>query len=30
VVAWQKSRSIYIKDPNGYEIELSEVWGGGL
>ena len=29
-VVWQKSRSIYIKDPNGYEIELSEVWGGGL
>ena len=27
---WEKSRSIYIKDTNGYEIELSEVFGGGL
>jgi len=27
---WEKSRSIYIKDPNGYEIELSETFGGGL
>jgi len=25
-----KSRSIYITDPNGYEIELSEHLGGGL
>jgi catechol 2,3-dioxygenase-like lactoylglutathione lyase family enzyme len=24
------SRSIYINDPNGYEIELSEKLGGGL
>ena len=30
IVSWSKSRSIYIKDPNGYEIELVEVWGGGL
>lgn len=30
VVKWPKSRSIYIDDPNGYEIELTEVWGGGL
>ena len=29
-VVWPKSRSIYIDDPNGYEVELSEVWGGGL
>jgi catechol 2,3-dioxygenase-like lactoylglutathione lyase family enzyme len=29
-VQWPKSRSIYITDPNGYEIELTEVWGGGL
>ena len=27
---WEKSRSVYITDPNGYEIELSEVQGGGL
>jgi len=30
VVEWEGSRSVYIKDPNGYEIELSEVAGGGL
>jgi catechol 2,3-dioxygenase-like lactoylglutathione lyase family enzyme len=30
VVEWPGSRSIYISDPNGYEIELSEVAGGGL
>ncbi|MCO4787443.1 MAG: VOC family protein [Marinomonas atlantica] len=30
VVQWPQSRSIYIEDPNGYEIELAEVWGGGL
>lgn len=29
-VQWPKSRSIYINDPNGYEVELSEVWGGGI
>ena len=29
-VKWSKSRSIYVNDPNGYEIELAEVWGGGL
>jgi len=29
-LSWPKSRSIYIDDPNGYEIELSEVAGGGL
>ena len=30
VLKWSKSRSIYINDPNGYEIEFSEIWGGGL
>lgn len=30
VVQWPHSRSIYIEDPNGYEFELAEVWGGGL
>ena len=30
IVVWEKSRSVYIVDPNGYEIELSEVFGGGL
>lgn len=29
-VEFEKSRSVYIKDPNGYDIELSEVSGGGL
>ena len=27
---WENSTSIYIKDPNGYEIELTDVFGGGL
>jgi lactoylglutathione lyase len=27
---WEQSRSLYIKDPDGYTIELSEVKGGGL
>jgi lactoylglutathione lyase len=30
VIKWAHSRSIYIADPNGYEVELAEVWGGGL
>ena len=30
VIKWENSRSIYISDPIGYEIELAEVWGGGL
>jgi lactoylglutathione lyase len=31
VVEWdEKTRSVYIVDPNGYDIELSEVNGGGL
>ena len=29
-VDWEKSKSVYIKDPNGYELELSEIPGGGL
>ncbi len=27
---WEKSASVYIQDPNGYEIELTKVFGGGL
>lgn len=27
---WPHSRSIYIYDPDGHEIELVEVFGGGL
>ncbi len=30
VIAWPKSKSIYIEDPNGYEIELTDTWGGAL
>ena len=29
-IQFEKSRSIYIKDPSGYEIDLGEVLGGGL
>ena len=29
-VKFEKSVSVYIKDPNGYDIELSKVSGGGL
>ncbi|MBD3297653.1 MAG: VOC family protein [candidate division Zixibacteria bacterium] len=29
-VDWPKSRSIYITDPNGHEIELAEYVGGRL
>ncbi|AJW71494.1 VOC family protein [Nitrosopumilus adriaticus] len=29
-VEFEKSMSVYIKDPSGYDIELSEVAGGGL
>ncbi len=29
-VNWGSSRSIYIIDPSGYEIELSDIQGGGL
>lgn len=27
---WAHSRSLYISDPDGHEIELVEVFGGGL
>jgi len=30
MIEWPKSRSIYIEDPNGYEVELTDTWGGGL
>ncbi len=30
IIHWEKSRSIYIYDPNGYNIEIGDVWGGGL
>ena len=29
-VSWKSSLSVYIKDPNGYVIELSNIQGGGL
>jgi len=29
-VDWEKSKSVYIKDPSGYELELSQISGGGL
>ena len=29
-VEYDLSRSLYIEDPNGIEIEISEVFGGGL
>ena len=29
-VNWPRSRSLYIEDPSGHEIELSEKFGGGL
>lgn len=27
---WPRSRSVYVYDPDGHEIELAEVFGGGL
>ena len=30
IVDWDKSKSVYIVDPSGYELELGEVPGGGL
>ena len=30
IVQWESSRSVYITDPNGYELELAEIHGGGL
>ena len=29
-IDWEKSKSIYIVDPSGYELELGQVPGGGL
>ena len=29
-IDWEHSRSFYIKDPSGHEIELSEHFGGAL
>ena len=29
-VDWEKSKSVYIVDPSGYELELGEISGGGL
>lgn len=29
-VEFEKSVSVYIKDPSGYDIELSKISGGGL
>ncbi len=29
-IDWEKSKSVYIVDPSGYELELSQVSGGGL
>lgn len=29
-IDWEKSKSVYIVDPSGYEIELGEIDGGGL
>jgi predicted enzyme related to lactoylglutathione lyase len=30
IVDWETSKSVYIVDPSGYEIELGDVSGGGL
>jgi len=30
VINYPKSKSIYIEDPSGYEIELTSNFGGGL
>ena len=30
VVDWESSKSVYIVDPSGYEVELGEIVGGGL
>jgi len=27
---WEKSKSVYIKDLSGYELELSKISGGSL
>jgi catechol 2,3-dioxygenase-like lactoylglutathione lyase family enzyme len=30
IIQWPHSRSLYVSDPDGHEIELVEVFGGGL
>ena len=30
IIDWERSKSVYIVDPSGYEIELGEISGGGL
>lgn len=30
VIEYPRSRSVYVEDPDGHEIELTEVFGGGL
>jgi lactoylglutathione lyase len=30
IVEWPKSKSLYVEDPNGYEVELTNTWGGDL
>ncbi len=30
IVDWETSRSVYIVDPSGYEVELGEISGGGI
>ena len=30
IIDWEKSKSVYIVDPSGYEIELGQIAGGGL
>ncbi len=30
VIEYPRSRSVYVEDPDGHEIELSESFGGGL
>ena len=29
-IQWEHSKSVYIVDPSGYELELGEISGGGL
>ncbi|WP_405232899.1 VOC family protein [Lentisalinibacter salinarum] len=30
VIEYPRSRSVYVEDPDGHEIELTEAFGGGL
>jgi len=30
VIEYPRSRSVYVEDPDGHQIELAEVFGGGL